>query len=150
MNELHSHDVIRYAAGATTYYKNDIRLSAATLTSLDTNIPMIVTIRNLTGEPIIAETYPTSSRPSTNLVLQPSCRLTTKLPRGELVLRAHSCTDVPKLAFSDNEKAPLILKEGWHFDPVGHKISLSTIFTASWNVVPLPHDSIWRIFSFKV
>ena len=122
---------------------------------------MIVTIRNLTDEHIIAETHPTSSKlgvkskrtktwqlPS-NLVLQPSCRLTTRLPKGELILHAHSCTsDVSNLSFSD-EKTP-ILEEGWFFDPASLKISLSTIFTKSWNVVPVPHGSKWRIFSLKV
>jgi hypothetical protein len=120
---------------------------------------MIVTFRNLTDEPIIVETYPTSSKlgiqPSKrikllpNLILQPSSRLTTTLPKGELILHAHSGTDVPNLAFFDNEEAPN-LEEGWLFDQEGHRISLSTIFTSSWNVVPLPHASIWRIFSFKV
>ena len=119
---------------------------------------MIVTIRNLTDEPIVAETCPASSkfgiklskRTKTqllhNLVLEPSCRLTTRLPRGELILHGHSDTDTSTLAFSDDEKAP-ILSEGY---PAGHKISLSTIFAKSWNIVPLPRDSIWRIFSFKV
>ena len=121
---------------------------------------MIVTIQNLTDEPIIAQTYSTSSKlgikpsskrtlPLRSLVLQPSCRLTTRLPKGELILHAHSRTGVPKLTFFDDEKASNLEEEGWLFDPVGHKISLSTIST-SWNVVPLPHGSIWRIFSLRV
>lgn len=113
---------------------------------------MFVTIRNLTDEPIVAET-PCSKAPIRlwpNLVLQPSCPLTTNLPRGELILHA-SCphTDVQNLAFSDNEKAP-DLEEGRFFDLTACKISLPTIFTASWNVIPLPSSSKWRVFYFKV
>ena len=114
-----------------------------------------VTFRNLTDEPIVAQIHPHTKRTETQaqLILQPSCRLTTKLANGELSLhpQAHPRTltrtdkDVPNLVFDKS----LILEEpeGRLFDSADDKISLSTIFRGPWNVV---HVSKWRILSIKV
>ena len=102
-----------------------------------------VTFRNLTDEPIVAQIH-SSKRTKTQLILQPSCRLTTRLAKAELSLhssRAGTGTD------SDVFEKSLALEEGRLFDSADEKISLSTIFKGSWNVV---HVSKWRIFSFKV
>ena len=107
-----------------------------------------VTFRNLTDEPIVAQIHP-CKQTKTQLILQRSCRLTTRLPKGELSLhpyppsRTGTDSDVPSLVF---EKS-LALEEGRFIDSADEKISLSTIFRGSWNVV---HVSKWHIFSFKV
>ena len=109
-----------------------------------------VTFRNLTDEPIVAQIHPRNrTETRAQLLLRPSCRLTTSLPKGELSLYPHTRTlartdkDVPNLIF---EKS-LALEEGRIFDSVEDKITLSSIFRRPWNVL---HTSKWRIFSFKV
>ena len=109
-----------------------------------------VTFRNLTDEPIVAQIHPRNrTETRAQLVLQPSCRLTTSLPKGELSLYPHART----LARTDKDvqnsifKKSLALEERRIFDSVEDKISLSSIFRRPWNVL---HTSKWRIFSFKV
>ena len=110
-----------------------------------------VTFRNLTDEPIVAQIRPRKRRKETRaeLILHPSCRLTTNLAKGELSLHPHYRTltptdkDVPNVIF---EKS-LALEEGRFFELEKDKISLSTTFKGPWNVV---HASKWRILSFKV
>ena len=101
-----------------------------------------VTFRNLSDEPIVAQIHPRKRKDSPSrvqLILQPCCRLTTKLSEGELSLYPHTRTlnptdkDVPNIIF---EKSMAL--EG--------QISLSTTI-GPWNVV---HASKWRILSFKV
>ena len=109
-----------------------------------------VTFRNLTDEPIVAQISP-RKRTKTQLVLQPFCRLTstTRLSKGELILhrtRTRTDEDVPNLVKFASEKSQ-VLEEGGLSDLADAKISLSTIFTGSWNVVRV---SQWHIFSFKV
>ena len=100
-----------------------------------------VTFRNLSDEPIVAQIHPPKRKDNrAQLILQPSCHLTTKLAEGEISLHPHSRTltstdkDVPNVIF---EK--LMALEGQN--------SLSTTFRGPWNVV---HASKWRILSFKV
>ena len=112
-----------------------------------------VTFRNLTDEPIVAQIRPRKRRKETRveLILHPSCRLTTKLAKGELSLHPHphyrtltpTDKDVPNVIF---EKS-LALEEGRFFELEEDKISLSTTFKGPWSVV---HASKWRILSFKV
>ena len=110
----------------------------------------IIIFRNLTDEPIVAQIHP-CKQTKTQLILQPSCRLTTRLAKGELSLHPHppsrtgtgTDSDVPNLVFENS----LALEEGRLFDSADEKISLSTLFKGSWNVV---HVSKWRVFSFKV
>ena len=108
-----------------------------------------VTFRNLTDEPIVAQVRPRKRTKKTQLILDPSCRLTTTLAKGELSLHPHSHTrartdsDVSNLVV---EKS-LALEEGRLFDLADNKVPLSTIFKGSWNVVQVAK---WRIFSFKV
>ena len=106
-----------------------------------------VTFRNLTDEPVVVQIHPRKRMETqVHLTLHASCCLTTKVGKGELSLHPHFRTlteDVPHLVF---EKS-LALEEGRLFDSADDKISLSTIFRGSWNVV---HVSKWRILSFRV
>lgn len=106
-----------------------------------------VTFRNLTDEPIVAQICPRSKRTKTQLelILLPSCRLATRLPKGELILRrTRTCTrtdgDASNLVFEKSK----VLGEGRLFDSADVKIPLSTVFKG------VVHVSQWRIFSFKV
>ena len=109
-----------------------------------------VTFRNLTDELIVAQIYPRKRKETqAQLILQPSCRLTTKLAEGELSLHPHSRTltltekDVPNVIF---EKS-LALEEGRLFESEEDKVSIATTFRGPWSVV---HALKWRILSFKV
>jgi hypothetical protein len=103
-----------------------------------------VTFRNLTDESIVAQIQPRTKRTETRaqIILHPSCRLTTKLAKGELSLHPHS----HPLTHTDKD-VPNLIFEGRLFDSAEDKISLSTTFRGPWDVV---HASKWRIFSFKV
>lgn len=116
-------------------------------TAAHSSMILQVTFRNLTDEPIVAQIHP-SKRTKTQLILQPSCRLTTTLAKGDFSLHSHFPTGTLSSTDSDLvfEKS-LALEEGRLFDLADNKISLSTTFRGSWNVV---HVSKWRIFSFKV
>ena len=55
-----------------------------------------VTFRNLSDEPIVAQIHPRKRKDTQALlILQPSCRLTTKIAEGELSLHPHSRTLTP-------------------------------------------------------
>ena len=86
-----------------------------------------VTFRNLTDESIVAQIHPRKRKETrAELVLQPSCRLTTGLAKGDLSLHPHTHSlartdkDVPNPIF---EKS-LALEEGRLFDSAEDKISL--------------------------
>ena len=128
---------------------------------------MLLTIRNLTDEPITAHTYPSPSKfsasfqagtkapPSANeFLLQPLLNFTTILPKGirrELILRRSLNGPEPLRTNTPNtiEKARLLDNES-HIRPEGFKIRFSTTFSASWQMVKVPRECPWRVYTSRV
>lgn len=126
---------------------------------------MLLTIRNLTDEPIAAHTYPAPSKftatfrsgtkpsPSASeFIVQPLLNFSTTLPKGirrELILRRSQNGPEPLRANSPNtaEKAGL-LDNGIH--PEGFKIRFPTTFSASWKVAKLPRECPWRVYTSRI
>ena len=128
---------------------------------------MLLTIRNLTDEPIVAHTYPSPSKfsarfqagtkapPSASeLILQPLLNFSTTLPKGirrELLLRRSPNGAEPLRANSPNivEKVGL-LDNGCDTHPEGFKVRFSTTFSASWQVVKVPRECPWKVYTARV
>jgi 1-phosphatidylinositol phosphodiesterase len=128
---------------------------------------MLLTIRNLTDEPIAGHTYPSPSKFSASLqagakappsasefLLQPLLNFSTILPKGtrrELILRRSQNGPEPLRANFPNtvEKARLLDNE-WHIHPEGFKIRFSMTFSASWQVVKVPLGCPWRVYTSRV
>lgn len=137
---------------------------------------MLITIRNLTTEPITAHTYPSSSSKflclskdpgnvafsSDTLSLLPCLDVTTRLPKGlrrEIILspqiptiddvRASNKLDTPIIVRVTDQKGSLDDKE-WHIHPQGFKISFSMTFASSWRFVPVSDSCPWRVFIRRV
>lgn len=123
---------------------------------------MLLTIRNLTEEPIAAYTHPSSLRTRTKVkalpsasefLLQPSLDFITTLPKGirrELILwNSQNGPDPLQPNSSDaDEKAGLLDK--WHTHPEGFKIQVSVTFAASWQLVKVPQECPWRVYINRV
>jgi len=132
---------------------------------------MLLTIRNLTGEPITARTCPTPHKFNiqnlgkansdaaghsqvVEYIIHPLAESSMTLPKGfrkHVVLRRTS--ELPnqesELSVPKVEEKALLDKE-WDVNPEGFKIRFSMTLSASWQVVPVATDSPWRIFCTKV
>lgn len=128
---------------------------------------MLLTIRNLTDEPIAAHTYASPSKfsagfqagtkwpPSASeFLLQPLLNFSTTLPKGirrELILRRSQ--NGPELLRANSlntvEKEKL-LNDELDIHPEGFKIRFSTTFSASWQVVKVPRECPWRVYTARV
>jgi len=132
------------------------------------NDTMLLTIRNLTEEPIAAYTYPSASKftaslhtrikvkppPASEFLLQPSLDFTTTFPKGirrELILWRSQDGLGPLRPNSSHtvETAGLLDKE-WQIHPKAFKIQVSVTFAASWQLVKVPQECPWRVYTFRV
>lgn len=120
---------------------------------------MLLTIRNLSADPILAHTPSTSSKfnirrsSSASLndefLLQPSIDFTTLLPKGhsrELIIRAaRSGTSTP-----DSNSATDLVEKEWRIHPGSFKIRFSLALAPSWQVVDVPKGCPWWVFTSRV
>lgn len=121
---------------------------------------MLLTIRNLSADPILAYTAPSSSKfnirrsssstsPNDEFLLQPSIDFTTLLPKGrgrELIIRAARSGALTP----DSNSATELVEKEWHIHPESFKIRFSLALVASWQVVNVPRGCPWWVFTSRV
>lgn len=133
---------------------------------------MLLTIRNLSEEPISAHTIPAPSKfgvsrvsgqlrsgPPTEpeLILHPSVDFSTTLAKGlsrELVLhRLGYRKDDGQQLSKFPSTATVVERAGervWHVDPEGFKIRFSMMGSASWQPISVESQCPWRIYCNRV
>jgi len=142
-------------------------LDSGTSLTIPTDDTMLLTVRNLTNEPIVVHTHPSPSKFSagflagtkaphsaSEFLLQPLLNSSTTLPRGirrELILQRTQNGPEPLQANSPNtvEKGNL-LGNGRDTHLEGFKIRISMMCLASWQVVKVPRECPWRVYTIRV
>lgn len=121
---------------------------------------MLLTIRNLSTDAILAHTPSTPSKfnirrsgtatsPPDEFLLQPSIDFTTLLPKGrsrELIIR----TARSKTSSLDSNSATGLVEKEWHIHPESFKIRFSLVLAASWQFVDTPKGCPWWVFTSRV